>query len=54
MSIGENIRKYRKESNLTQKELATKIGLSLTSICNYENNKREPNATIIKSVSNCR
>ena len=37
LSIGENIRKYRKQADLTQEELADKLGVSYQSVSRWEN-----------------
>lgn len=42
MTIGENIKKFRKSANLTQKQLAEKCGLAPGTIQQYELGKREP------------
>lgn len=42
MSIGEQIRKYRSEMGLSQKELGDKLGVSQAMIAQYENGKRKP------------
>ena len=42
MEIGNNIKKYRKKAELTQKELAQKVGCAEITIRQYESNKREP------------
>ena len=42
MSIGANIQYYRKRMNLSQKELAEKLGYSTGTIQQYELDKREP------------
>lgn len=42
MSIGEQIRKYRIEMGLSQKELGEKLGVSQAMIAQYENGKRKP------------
>ena len=42
MSIGERIKKARKERGLTQKELAKKVGVATGTIQQYELGKREP------------
>lgn len=42
MSIGENIKKLRKEKGLTQKQLAKECGLSIATIQGYEQGKYEP------------
>lgn len=44
MSIAENLKMLRKESGLTQRELAQNVGIPLRSIINYENGLREPNS----------
>lgn len=41
MNIGENIRKYRRQNNLTQKQLADAINKSKSTIEKYEANKIE-------------
>lgn len=42
MSIGEQIRKYRNEMGLSQKDLGEKLGVSQAMIAQYENGKRKP------------
>ena len=49
--IGENIKKYRKNSNLTQKQLAEKIGVTVVTIQNYENSRREPNLIALNKIA---
>lgn len=51
MSIGENIKKYRKEKHFTQKELAEKIGVTVVTIQNYENSRREPNLITLNKIA---
>lgn len=46
------IKKFRKESGLTQEELAEKVGISRTSLCNIENEINDPSATTMLSISN--
>lgn len=46
-TIGENIKMYRNNSNLTQEELASKIDLSRNAIYNYENDRRTPSIKIL-------
>ena len=45
MSIGDNIRAARIECNMTQAELAEKVGLSQSTIALYEAGKRELTAS---------
>ena len=47
LNVGENIKKYRKNSNLTQKQLAEKIGVTVVTIQNYENSRREPSFEVL-------
>lgn len=51
MTIGSNIKRYRKLKGLTQKELANKVGLSIVTIQKYETGKREPKNIIIKNIA---
>lgn len=42
LKIGEKIRQERKKTNLSQKELGEKLGVSQAMIGQYENGKRQP------------
>lgn len=45
----ENLRKYRENLNLSQKEFAEKLDINATTYRNYENSSREPDYdTLIK------
>ena len=48
MQIGNQIKKYRENLNLSQEELADKVFVTRQSISNWENNKNYPD---IKSIS---
>lgn len=50
-TLGKRIRKYRKASGMTMKELALKLDLSEQAISQYERDKREPNILILKEIS---
>lgn len=54
MDIRENIalriKELRKENHMTQKDLAEKTGLSLSTIIGYENKKREPNSKAMAAL----
>lgn len=50
-TVGDNIKKYRKERNLKQKDLATKLNLTVRSIQNYEGNQREPSINTLKRIA---
>ena len=51
MNIGQQIRKYRKESHLSQKELGTRLGVSQQNIAQYENGRRIPKLETIKKIA---
>ncbi|QEZ68022.1 XRE family transcriptional regulator [Paraclostridium bifermentans] len=51
MNIGANIKKFRKEKGLTQKELAEKIGVSGAYIQQIENNKKNPSIKTLNKIS---
>lgn len=51
MTIGENIKKYRKINNITQKDLAEKLNVTIRTIQNYESNNREPKIDTLKSIA---
>ena len=45
--IGDRMKSLRMDKGLTQKELASKLNLSVTAISHYEAGNREPNLNII-------
>lgn len=51
MSIGQKIRQFRKESKLTQEQLAKKSNVSLMTIRRYEKDERSPNIDILKKIA---
>lgn len=52
MTFGEKLRMHRKQSGLTQAELAAKAGLGLKTITNYENGSTYPkNREIYKTLA---
>ena len=46
-SLGDRIANLRKELDINQKELATKVGITEASLSRYENNLREPKSELI-------
>lgn len=50
--FGENIKKARKQSGLTQKQLASKLECAEVSIRQYESNRREPSYETLQKISN--
>lgn len=52
MDFAEKLKKLRKESGMSQKALADKIGVSARSVLNYENGARLPqNIEIVKLIA---
>lgn len=52
MAFGENLRKYRKEKRMTQKELSEKTGIAEITIRKYEKEERRPKYKQVISISN--
>ena len=48
--IGNRIRKYREECNMTQKQLAERIGVSNSRVSNWEQGLNRPAADILAAV----
>lgn len=51
MTIGEKIRKFRTEKNLSQKQLAIMSGMSEPAIRNYELGNREPSEKRLNNIA---
>ncbi|MBU5485239.1 helix-turn-helix domain-containing protein [Clostridium sp. MSJ-11] len=52
MSIGKNIKKYRKEKIMTQKELAEKANISRSYLADVENSRYNPSLDVLNSIAN--
>lgn len=50
MRINEKIKELRKKNNLTQKEMAKKLGVSLSSLQKYEYGDFYPSAEVIRKI----
>lgn len=50
MSIGDNIKKYRKLNKLTQKELGEKIGKKAITVRQYESGYIEPPTSVLMKI----
>lgn len=48
--IGTRIRKYREEQNISQKQLAEKIGVSNSRVSNWEQGINRPDADMIADI----
>ncbi len=51
LTIGENIKKYRKAKGFTQKELAESVGVAAITIQQYERNVREPKMDTVVRIA---
>lgn len=51
MNLGEQIKKYRKEAGLTQKELAEILDVATGTIQQYELGKRQPRLEMINRIA---
>ena len=51
LTIGENIRKFRTELKLTQKELGEAIGTTQQMIAQYENGRRRPKVETLNKIA---
>lgn len=51
MSFGKRLKKLRTENNLTQKQLAAKLNLALTTISGYERDERRPDLNTMARMS---
>lgn len=51
MSIGKVIRKYRKEKNMTQKEMASRLGVTAPAVNKWENENSFPDITLLAPIA---
>lgn len=51
IKIGTIIKKYRKQSKLTQAQMAVKIKIPRSTYANYENNTREPTSDTLMEIA---
>ncbi len=51
MDIGTNIRKFRRERDWTQAELAAKVGIQKQNVSRYENGRVEPRETMLGKLA---
>lgn len=47
MKIKERMKELRKERNLRQEDIATELGIGITTYCRYELGMREPTVAIL-------
>lgn len=51
MSFAENLRKARTAAGMTQQQVADKMGVTKSTYCGYETEKRQPDVPKIKQLS---
>lgn len=51
MSVGENIKRIRKERHLSQRELGEKLGISQQMVGQYENNPTPPKLETLQKIA---
>ena len=51
LTFGQRITLFRKKSNMLQKELAEKLGISSTALNYYEKDKRDPTVSMINKIA---
>lgn len=51
IKVGNNIKKIRKQKNISQKDMAKKLNMPSSTYSNYENNNREPNAATLRKIA---
>ena len=51
MNLGENLRRYRRDANLTQEELARALGVSFQAISKWERGEGYPDITLLPAIA---
>ncbi len=52
MNIGNNIKQLRQQKNLTQEQVAEKLGVSYQAVSKWENNSNTPDITLLPKIAN--
>lgn len=50
ISFGKRLKELREENNLTQKELAEKLGINAVTYLHYEKEQRQPSLELIADI----
>ncbi|MEZ4774838.1 MAG: helix-turn-helix transcriptional regulator [Bacteroidia bacterium] len=53
MQLGQTIESLRKKRGLNQIEMAKCIGISQTYLSQVENNRKDPNLSVLKKIASC-
>lgn len=51
MNIGNNIKNLRKQKNLTQEQVAEKLGVSYQAVSRWENNANTPEIALLPEIA---
>lgn len=51
MTIGEVIRKYRKKADMTQEEMANRLGVTTPAVNKWENNNTQPDVALLAPIA---
>lgn len=51
MTLGKNIRKKRLEYDIEQQELAKRVGINKTLLCNIEKGRRRPSVDVLNKIA---
>ena len=51
MKLGEVIRKYRKIKNMTQEEMANRLGITAPAVNKWENGNSLPDITLLSPIA---
>ncbi|MBO5218271.1 MAG: helix-turn-helix transcriptional regulator, partial [Clostridia bacterium] len=52
LKIGENLRRFRRERELTQEEVASHLGVSFQAVSKWERNEGYPDITLLPAIAN--
>jgi len=52
MNIGKNIKQLRQQKNLTQEQIAEKLGVSYQAVSKWENNANTPDIALLPKIAN--
>lgn len=50
LNLGRNIKNWRAAKNISQKELAYKVGITVAYLSMVENNAKKPSLTLIEKI----
>lgn len=53
LKIGQRMKEIRLSRGIQQKFMAEKLGVNISTYCNYESGIREPDFEVIKAFSEC-